>query len=122
MVDSLIDLPIEREDEKLSAAAVFGADKLRELAKQARAVGLQLTSEGSLLGRLTKLRIVAERQWRLTEIEDKVISLSAKGMTTGDIRAHRREVHGAKVSKATISASTDRVLEAMADWQSRPLD
>ncbi|MEV4128954.1 transposase [Nocardia sp. NPDC049707] len=61
-------------------------------------------------------------EWRLTEIEDKVISLSAKGMTTGDIRAHLREVHEAEVSKATISAITDRALEAMADWQSRPLD
>jgi putative transposase len=67
-------------------------------------------------------QIVAKRQRRLTGIEDMVISLSAKGMTTGDISAHLREVYGAEASKATISAITDRVLDAMADWQSRPLD
>jgi putative transposase len=51
-----------------------------------------------------------------------VISLSAKGLTTGEIAAHLAEVYGAEVSKQTISAITDRVLEGMAEWQSRPLD
>jgi transposase-like protein len=67
-------------------------------------------------------KIVAKRQRRLTGVEDMVISLSARGLTTGDISAHLREVYGAEVSKTTISAITDRVLEAMTDWQSRPLD
>src|SRR5262245_44453246 len=51
-----------------------------------------------------------------------VVSLSAKGLTTGEISAHLHEVYGTSVSKETISAITDRVLDAMAEWQSRPLD
>jgi putative transposase len=51
-----------------------------------------------------------------------VLSLSAKGLTTGEISAHLGEVYGAEVSKDTISTITDRVVEGMAAWQSRPLD
>ncbi len=67
-------------------------------------------------------RIVAKRQRRLTGVEDMVISLSAKGLTHGEISAHLEEIYGAEVSKQTITAITDRVMEGMADWQSRPLD
>ena len=51
-----------------------------------------------------------------------MLSLSAKGLTTGEVSAHLAEVYGAQVSKDTISNITDRVLGEMADWQSRPLD
>ena len=51
-----------------------------------------------------------------------VISLSAKGLTHGEIAAHLAEVYGAEVSKQTITAITDRVMEGLAEWQSRPLD
>src|ERR1700746_1676240 len=67
-------------------------------------------------------KIVAKRQRRLTGVDDMVISLSAKGLTHGEISAHLLEVYGAEVSKQTISAITDRVMEGMAEWQSRPLD
>ena len=67
-------------------------------------------------------KLVGKHQRRLTGIEDLVISLSAKGLTTGEIAAHLAEVYGAQVSKQTISTITDRVLEGMAAWQSRPLD
>ncbi len=67
-------------------------------------------------------RIVAKRQRRLTGVDEMVISLSAKGLTHGEIAAHLAEVYGAEVSKQTITAITDRVMEGMADWQSRPLD
>jgi putative transposase len=67
-------------------------------------------------------RIVAKRQRRLTGVDDLVISLSAKGLTHGEISAHLAEVYGAEVSKQTISTITDRVLEGMAEWQNRPLD
>src|SRR5215813_1711788 len=67
-------------------------------------------------------KIVAKRQRRLTGVEEIVISLSAKGLTHGEISAHLAEVYGAEVSKQTISTITDRVMEGMADWQSRPLD
>src|SRR5436853_7485567 len=67
-------------------------------------------------------KIVARRQRRLTGVDDMVISLSAKGLTHGEISAHLAEVYGAEVSKQTISTITDRVMEGMAEWQSRPLD
>ena len=150
---------------------------LGELTERARAGGLQLTGEGGLLGKLTKMviegalegelddhlgygkhdaagrdggnsrngyraktvitdtgpveitvprdrdasfepKIVAKRQQRLTGVDDMVISLSAKGLTHGEICAHLAEVYGAEVSKQTITAITDRVMEGLAEWQS----
>jgi putative transposase len=67
-------------------------------------------------------QIVRKRQRRLGGVDGIVLSLSAKGLTTGEVSAHLAEVYGASVSKDTISTITDRVLEGMAEWQSRPLD
>ena len=67
-------------------------------------------------------KIAARRQRRLSGVEEMVISLSAKGLTHGEISAHLSEVYGAEVSKQTITAITDRVMDGMAEWQSRPLD
>jgi transposase-like protein len=67
-------------------------------------------------------QIVAKHQRRLTGVDDLVISLTAKGLTTGEVSAHLAEVYGAKVSKETISTITDRVLDGLSDWQNRPLD
>ena len=67
-------------------------------------------------------QIVRKRQRRLTGVEDMVISLSAKGLTTGEIAAHLAEVYGAEVSRQTISTIADKVMEGMAEWQNRPLD
>jgi putative transposase len=67
-------------------------------------------------------KIVRKRQRRLTGVDEMVISLAAKGLTTGEISAHLAEVYGAEVSKQTISTITDKVLEGMAEWQNRPLD
>jgi len=66
--------------------------------------------------------IVKKRQRRLQGVDQVVLSLYAKGLTTGEISAHFAEIYGATVSKETISRITDRVLEEMADWASRPLD
>ena len=57
-----------------------------------------------------------------TGVDEIVISLSAKGLTHGEIAAHLAEVYGAEVSKQTITTITDRVMEGMAEWQARPLD
>ncbi|MEU6534251.1 IS256 family transposase, partial [Streptomyces sp. NPDC046928] len=67
-------------------------------------------------------KIVRKRQRRLSGVDEMVISLAAKGLTTGEISAHLAEVYGAEVSKQTISTITDKVLEGMAEWQNRPLD
>jgi transposase-like protein len=66
--------------------------------------------------------IVAKRQRRFGGIDDLVISLTAKGLTTGEVAAHLAEVYGAQVSKDHISTITDRVLDTMGEWQNRPLD
>ena len=67
-------------------------------------------------------QIVRKRQRRLTGVEDMVLSLSAKGLTTGEISAHLAEVYGADVSRQTISTITDKVMDGMVEWQNRPLD
>jgi transposase-like protein len=67
-------------------------------------------------------KIVAKRQKRLAGVDELVISLSAKGLTTGEVQAHLAEVYGAQVSRQTISTITDKVLDATAEWQNRPLD
>jgi transposase-like protein len=67
-------------------------------------------------------QIVRKRQRRLTGVDEMVLSLSAKGLTHGEISAHLAEIYGAEVSKQTISTITDQVMEGMAEWQNRPLD
>jgi transposase-like protein len=67
-------------------------------------------------------QIVAKRQRRLSGLDELVISLSAKGLTHGEITAHLHEVYGAEVSKQTISTITERVEESMEEWRNRPLD
>ncbi len=66
--------------------------------------------------------IVKKRQRRLSGVDQIILSLSARGLTTGEISAHFADVYGATVSKDTISKITDKVLEEMADWRGRPLD
>ena len=67
-------------------------------------------------------KLVRKRQRRLVGVDDLVVSLVAKGLTTGEVAAHLAEVYGAEVSRETISKITDRVLEGMVDWRNRPLD
>jgi transposase-like protein len=66
--------------------------------------------------------IVARHQRRLNGVDEIVLSLSAKGLTTGEISAHFAEIYGASVSKEMVSRITDRVIEEMNEWQNRPLD
>jgi putative transposase len=67
-------------------------------------------------------KTVGKRKRRLHGVDEMVISLAAKGLTTGEISAHLAEVYGAEVSKDTISRITDAVLEEMSEWQNRPLE
>nr|BFE43180.1 hypothetical protein GCM10017547_10730 [Pseudarthrobacter oxydans] len=66
--------------------------------------------------------IVPKRKRRLDGIDQIVLSLSARGLTTGEIAAHFEEVYGAKVSKDTISRITEKVASELAEWSARPLD
>ncbi|CAL9623944.1 hypothetical protein SUDANB43_05879 [Streptomyces sp. enrichment culture] len=67
-------------------------------------------------------KIVRKRQKRLSGVDEMVISLSAKGLMTGEVQAHLAEVYSADVSRQTISTITDKVMDGMAEWQNRPLD
>jgi putative transposase len=67
-------------------------------------------------------QIVKKRQRRLTGVDEIVLSLTARGLTTGEISAHFAEVYGASVSKETISKITDKVVEEMTEWCNRPLE
>ena len=64
--------------------------------------------------------IVKKRQRRLSDVDAVAISLYAKGLTTGEISAHFAEVYGASISKDTVSRITDKVVEEMQGWCSRP--
>jgi putative transposase len=173
--------PVENPNTSPAQPDALDEQLVGQLVEQARTNGLQLTGEGGLLQRLTKLvvesamegeitdhlgydkhdpagknggnsrngarpktlltevgpvqiavprdrdgsfepQIVRKRQRRLSGVEDMVLSLSAKGLTTGEISAHLAEVYGADVSRQTISTITDKVMEGMAEWQNRPLD
>jgi transposase-like protein len=65
---------------------------------------------------------VPKGQRRLDGLTGNVISLYAKGMSTGDIQAHLEEIYGTEISRDTISRITDAVVEDMVAWQNRPLD
>ncbi len=67
-------------------------------------------------------KTVRKRQRRLEGVDAMVLSLFAKGLTTGEISAHLAEVYGTEVSRETISKITDAVVEEMGDWLVRPLD
>src|SRR4051794_7939076 len=67
-------------------------------------------------------QIVKKHQRRLTRVDEIVLSLYAKGLTTGEIAAHFDELYDAKISADTISRITDKVLADMAEWTARPLE
>ena len=66
--------------------------------------------------------LVKKQQTTLTgDIEEKILSMYAKGMTTGDIEGHIKEIYGLDVSDSTISRITDKILPVVKEWQARPL-
>lgn len=56
------------------------------------------------------------------DIEEKILSMYAKGMTTSDIEAHIRDIYGLEVSDTTVSRITDKILPIAKEWQQRPLE
>lgn len=66
--------------------------------------------------------VVRKRQRRLPGVGEVVLSLYARGLTTGEISAHFQEIYGADVSRETVSRITERVVAEKDEWCSRPLD
>ena len=56
------------------------------------------------------------------DIEEKILSMYAKGMATGDIETHIQDIYGISVSDSTVSRITDKILPIAKEWQQRPLE
>lgn len=68
-------------------------------------------------------KVIKKYQNTLTQnMEEKIISMYAKGMTTGDIESHLNEMYGLDVSDSTISRITDKILPIVKEWKERPLE
>lgn len=67
-------------------------------------------------------KLIAKYQRRFPDFDDKIISMDARGMTVREIQGHLEEIYGIEVSPDLISAVTDQVLEAVGEWQNRPLE
>jgi putative transposase len=67
-------------------------------------------------------QLIKKGQTRFDGLDEKIISLYARGMTTREIHGHLHEIYGVEVSPSLISTVTDAVLEEAREWQNRPLD
>ncbi len=56
------------------------------------------------------------------DMEEKILSMYAKGMTTGDIESHMKQLYDCDISDSTISRITDKILPIVEEWQERPLE
>lgn len=67
-------------------------------------------------------RIIGKYEKTCNQIEDQIIAMYAKGMSTRDIEDHMRDIYGIDISPTMVSKITDKILPMIAEWQSRPLD
>ena len=68
-------------------------------------------------------RLLKKNQTSVSQdIEEKILSMYAKGMSTGDIESHIRDIYGVEVSDTTVSRITDKILPIAKEWQQRPLE
>ena len=68
-------------------------------------------------------QLLKKNQTSITQdVEEKILSMYAKGMTTGDIETHIRDIYGLEVSDTTVSRITDKILPIAKEWQQRPLE
>ncbi len=67
-------------------------------------------------------QIVRKRKKDISGLEDKIISMYAKGMTTRDIQAYIKDLYSYEISPETVSAITDKVVDRAREWQNRPLE
>ncbi|MFW6030880.1 MAG: IS256 family transposase, partial [Halanaerobiales bacterium] len=67
-------------------------------------------------------KIVKKYEKTSNQLEDQIIAMYAKGMSTRDIEDHMRDIYGIDVSASMVSKITDKILPVITEWQSRPLD
>ncbi|HBA4830182.1 TPA: transposase, partial [Escherichia coli] len=82
----------------------------------------KLSVEAALNAEMTHHPGYEKNQTRITGMDNQILSLYAKGMTTREIAAAFKELYDADVSPALISKVTDAVMEQVVEWQNRPLD
>lgn len=69
-----------------------------------------------------KPQIIKKYETSINGLEDKIIALYSKGMSTRDINDHMKDIYGIDVSPSMVSKVTDKILPLVYEWQSRPLD
>jgi len=67
-------------------------------------------------------QVIGKRQTRTEDLENRVLAMYAKGMSTRDIEDHLRDIYGVEASSSLVSRITDKIMPAVTEWQSRPLD
>jgi len=67
-------------------------------------------------------QVIGKRQTRTDDLENRVLAMYAKGMSTRDIEDHLRDIYGVEASSSLVSRITDKIMPAVTEWQSRPLD
>jgi putative transposase len=67
-------------------------------------------------------QVVEKRQTRTDDIENRIMAMYAKGMSTRDIEDHLRDIYGIEASSSLISRITEKVMPLVTEWQNRPLD
>ena len=67
-------------------------------------------------------RVIGKRHTRTNEIEEKILTMYAKGMSQRDIEETIQEIYGADVSQGMVSRITDKIMPAVNEWQNRPLE
>ena len=67
-------------------------------------------------------QLIEKQHIRLTGFEDKILALSARGMTTRDIQAQVQELYGVEISPTLVPHVTEAVMDEVRQWQNRPLD
>lgn len=67
-------------------------------------------------------KVISKYQTKTDNLENQVIAMYAKGMTTRDIEDHMRDIYGVDASASLISRITDKIMPAVVEWQSRPLE
>jgi putative transposase len=67
-------------------------------------------------------QVIEKRQTKSDDLENRIIAMYAKGMSNRDIEDHLRDIYGVETSASLISRITDKIMPAVAEWQSRPLE
>jgi putative transposase len=67
-------------------------------------------------------QLITKRQTRTDDLENRILAMYSKGMSTRDIEDHLRDIYGVEASASMISRITDKIMPAVTEWQNRPLD